>query len=76
MGSRTSSASLPLLEEQPSPVAAPANDLARLRLVAALEDLGVERSAAWEYVNGEADPPAEVFRALQARRAESHHDAA
>lgn len=59
----------------PTP-SAQAADLARLRIVEELEDLGVERVTAWLYVNGEADPPADLLRALEARRTEAVRDAA
>lgn len=53
-----------------------AHDLARLRLVEVLEELGVDRDTAWLYVNGEADPPADILRALAARCAEEFAHAA
>lgn len=53
-----------------------AEDLARLRIVDELEDLGVPRETAWLYVKGEADPPEDILRALLARRAEGIRDAA
>lgn len=53
-----------------------AHDLARLHVVEALEQLGLDRDTAWQYVNGEADPPASIVRALAARHAEGLADAA
>lgn len=53
-----------------------AADLARLHLVDALEELGVERVTAWLYVNGEADPPADLVRALAARHTKERAHAA
>lgn len=55
---------------------AQAHDIARLHVVEALEQLGVDRDTAWQYVNGEADPPAGIVRALAARHAEGVADAA